>query len=99
MKRTNNKQLILNILLGSLVLVLLVVYLVQQNGITSRGFQVDLLTSDLKQTQMTYNNLIIQKASLDQLNEVQLYASQKGMVETGEIVYIYESGKVALKKN
>ena len=99
MKRTNNKQLILNILLGSLILVLLVVYLVQQNGITSRDFQIDSLTSDLKQTQMTYNNLIIQKASLDQLNEVQLYASQKGMVEAGEIVYIYESGKVALKKN
>ncbi len=78
---------------------LFVVYLVQQNGITSRGFQVDSLASDLKQTQATYNNLIIQKASLDQLNEVQLYAIGKGMVEASEIVYIYESGKVALKKN
>ncbi len=99
MRRTNNKRLILNIFLGSLVLFFFVVYLVQQNGITSRGFQADSLALDLKQSQATYNNLIIQKASLDQLNEVQLYAIGKGMVEASEIVYIYESGKVALKKN
>jgi len=99
MKKVNNKRLILNILLGSLVLFLFVVYLVQQNEITSRGFQIDSFASDLKQSQEAYNNLIIQKASLDHLNEIQLYASQKGMVEAGEIIYIYESGKVALKKN
>jgi len=98
MRRANNKQLILNIFLGSLVLFLFVVYLIQQNDITSRSFQIDSLTSKLKQTQTAYNNLIIQKASLDHLKEIQSYAFQKGMVEASEIIYIYESGKVALKK-
>ena len=99
MRKGSNKQLIFNIILGSLVLFLFVVYLTQQNEITSRSFRIDLLVSKLKQSQAAYNNLIIQKASLDHLNDIQLYALEKGMVEAGEIVYIYESGKVALKKN
>jgi hypothetical protein len=52
----------------------------------------------LEESQAVYNNLIIQKASLDHLDEIQLYAFEKGMIEAGEVIYIYESGKVALKK-
>jgi hypothetical protein len=84
--------------LGSLVLFLFVVYYIQQNEVTSREFQVDSLALQLKQSQTAYNNLAIQKASLDHLDEIQLYALGKGMVEAGEIIYIYESGRVALKK-
>ena len=98
MRRAYNKFFIFNIILGSLVLLLLVGYLIQQNGITSKGFQIDSLALQLKQSQTTYNNLIIQKASLDRMDEIQQYAFQKGMVEAREVTYIYQSGKVALKK-
>jgi hypothetical protein len=98
MRKAYNKLFIFNIILGSLVLILLVGYLIQQNGITSKGFQIDSLALQLKQSQTTYNNLIIQKASLDRMDEIQQYALQKGMVEAGEVTYIYQSGKVALKK-
>ncbi len=96
--KKRNKLYFFNIISLSFVLLLFIVYLIQQNGITSKDFQVDLLASQLKQSQITYNNLIIQKSSLERVDEIQLYAFQKGMVEVGEIIYIYESGRVALKK-
>lgn len=98
MKRIN-KLYFFNIISLFFILFLFVVYLIQQNGITSKDFQVNSLASQLKQSQTAYNDLIIQKASLDRIDEIQSYAFQKGMVEVGEIIYIYESGKVALKKN
>ena len=87
-----------NIILGVLVLFLLVVYLLQQNSIASRGFEIQSLNSSFKKTNAVYNDLIIKKASLDHISEIETFAQQKGMVEAGEVIYIYESGKVALKK-
>ena len=98
MKRIN-KLYFFNIISLFFILFLFVVYLIQQNEVTSKDFQVDSLASQLKQSQTAYNNLIIQKASLDRIDEIQSYAFQKGMIEVGEIIYIYESGRVALKKN
>ena len=98
MTRTSNQTIIVNIILGALALSLLFAYLVQQNNITSKGFEINSLSSTLKGINSRYNDLIIQKASLDRMAEIEAFAIEKGMVEVSQIIYVYESGKVALKK-
>lgn len=98
MRKRKNKFIILNAFLGILVLVLLIGYFIQQNSIASRDFKTDLLAAKLKQAQDAYNKLIVEKALLDRVEKIHGYALEKGMVEAGEIIYVFESGKVALKK-
>ena len=98
MSKAAKQFIVINIILGVLALSLMVVYLLQQNSITSRGYEVESLNFALKKANNLYNNLIIQKASLDHITEIEVFAQQAGMVEAGEVIYIYESGKVALKK-
>lgn len=98
MTRTSNQTIIINIILGVLALALLFTYLIQQNNTTSKGFEINSLNASLRQINFTYNDLIIQKASLDDIAEIEEFAREKGMTETSQVIYVYESGKVALKK-
>lgn len=98
MTRTSNQTIIINIILGVLALALLFTYLIQQNNTTSKGFEINSLNASLRQINFTYNDLIIQKASLDDIAEIEEFAREKGMTEASQVIYVYESGKVALKK-
>lgn len=98
MTRTSNQTIIINIILGALALALLFTYLIQQNNTTSKGFEINSLNASLRQINSTYNDLIIQKASLDNIAEIEEFARGKGMIEASQVIYVYESGRVALKK-
>lgn len=98
MTQTSNRTIIINIILGVLALSLLFTYLIQQNDVTSKDFEINSLNASLKGINFIYNDLIIQKASLGHIAEIEEFAREKGMIEVSQVIYVYESGKVALKK-
>lgn len=87
--------LVLNIMFLAVSALLIVYYIIGANSITSNNYKIKLLIDRLAQINEEQNNLLIQKAIVDESLAIRNFAHAHNMVEAKNISHIFESSNVA----
>lgn len=88
----------LNILLIVLILISALTYVVWANIVTVHTYSLSSLQDELNKLNETHALLANQKSLASDPGTIKEYARDHGMVEAGNISYIFESGDVALEQ-
>lgn len=87
--------LVLNTMLLAAGALLLIYYIIGANSIASDNYRIKLLIDRLTQLNEGQSNLLAQKASIDELPIIRVFAQTHNMIEAKNISYIFESSNVA----
>ena len=79
---------ILNIMMIGLIVVFGFSYLVQMNGLATKGYQIKDLEVQIEQLELQGSNLELEVLSLQSISNVKNKVSKLNMVEVGNVEYL-----------
>jgi len=83
-------------ILGACVF-LIIFYIVQMNQFISHQYRTEVLRERLKSMVQEQNKIQLSKFQYDGIPQIDRFARSQGMVEAGNILYIFEERSVAQK--
>ena len=88
----------LNIIFGVLIFSLGVGYLIQANGLATKGYQIKELEVKIEDLKQVKADLELEALSLQSMGSVKEKVAGLGMVEIGETNYVNTASAVALRQ-
>ena len=96
-KKRSLRQRMFNILLGSIVGISLIAYLIQANGLATKGYKIKELEAKISDLRSTQKELEGKSLEMQSLSTIIKKLESLEMVEAKNALYIHADSKTALK--